>query len=220
MVAWAGGLILARSSKQTNAALSTCEAEVAAAATSFVCVEGLIALLEEWEIVLKPPILLVDNKSALTILELGGSWRTRYFAVRAARVAAEYAQGRIQLRYCRTNDMGADGLTKLAAGHVFEQLRNIMNGILPAVAGPDQCFRAEEHAVSAAVLVSRAALDRRPGDSSAHPGNGGPTDRLIDRPPASRTDVGESEHEEHRETSTSHPLTPSPPTNSQKRRQD
>ena len=39
------------------------EAEVAAAAMSFVCCEGLACLLNEWGIGLDPPTLLVDNKS-------------------------------------------------------------------------------------------------------------------------------------------------------------
>ena len=101
--------MLARSSRQTNSAMSTCEAEVAAAAMSFVCVEGLVGLLEEWGIPLLPPILLIDNKSALTICELGGSWRTRYFEVRAAKIAEEHQRGRVQLRYCQTDVMAADG---------------------------------------------------------------------------------------------------------------
>ena len=86
---------------------------------------------------LKPPILLVDNKSALTLLRLGGSWRTRYFAVRGARIMEELSAGRLQLRYCATQAMGADGLTTLATGEVMEGLRNIMHGIpfiLPSAA--------------------------------------------------------------------------------------
>ena len=55
---------------------------------------------------------MADNKSALTILTLGGSWRTRNFAVRAARILEEFEVDKVQLRYCKTTDMGADGLTK------------------------------------------------------------------------------------------------------------
>ena len=128
LVLWAGSPVLARSSRQPVSALSTCESEVCAAATAWVCAEGLVGLLEEWHLVLNPPILLVDNKSALTLLRLGGSWRTRYFAVRGARIMEELSAGRLQLRYCPTKAMGADGLTKLATGEVMEGLRNIMHG--------------------------------------------------------------------------------------------
>ena len=134
LVSWAGAVVLARSSRQTNSAMSTCEAEVAAAAMSFVCVQGIAYLLEEWGVQLNAPILLVDNKSALTICELGGSWRTRYFAVRAARIAEETLQGRVQLRYCPTAAMAADGLTKLASALVLDMLRSTMSAQPPEIA--------------------------------------------------------------------------------------
>ena len=77
-------MIVWRSSRQPTSALSTCEAEVAAAATTFQVMEGLRCLLEEWGVALDPPKLLIDNKSALVVMDQGGTWRTRYFAVRAA----------------------------------------------------------------------------------------------------------------------------------------
>ena len=120
IIAWAGAVVLSRSSKQSNAALSTCESEVAAAAQGFVCVEGLKCLLLEWGVELAPPILLIDNKSALVVCDVGGTWRTRYFAVRAARLADEHRLGNVVLRYCRTDLMAADGLTKLASSQVMK----------------------------------------------------------------------------------------------------
>ena len=87
IVSWAGSVVLWRSSKQRTAAQSTCEAEVSAAALGFQIVEGLRAILEEWGVTLSTPLLLVDNKSALVLATCGGSWRTRYFAVRAARIS-------------------------------------------------------------------------------------------------------------------------------------
>ena len=146
LISWAGAVILARSSRQTNSALSTCEAEVAAAAMAFVCCEGLISLLEEWGVELRPPILLIDNKSALTIMELGGSWRTRYFSVRAARIAEEYARNKVQLRYCRTNAMAADGLTKMASAVVMEMLREAMSARPPALADATHNFCQQDSA--------------------------------------------------------------------------
>ena len=83
LIAWAGAPTTWRSSRQATAALSTCEAEVSAGAMSYQVAEGLRYLLEEWGIVFKPTILLIDNKSALLLAENGGTWRTRYFAVRA-----------------------------------------------------------------------------------------------------------------------------------------
>ena len=101
---------------------------------SFVCVQGLAYLLEEWGLQLNAPILLIDNRSALTICELGGSWRTRYFAVRAARIAEETLHGRVQLRFCATAAMAADGLTKLASALVLDMLHSTMSARPPEIA--------------------------------------------------------------------------------------
>ena len=141
VIVWEGAIILARSSRQASTALSTCEAEVAAASTSFQVVEGLKVLLTEWDVDVGVPILLVDNKSALRISELGATWRTRYFAIRAARLAEESAAGTISLRYCPTGDMVADGLTKLAAITVMENLRKACDGILPPIPDITQSLR-------------------------------------------------------------------------------
>ena len=70
--------------------------------------EGLKSLIVEWGVTVSPPILLVDNRSALTVAENGGTWRTRYFAVREARLQQEHHHGRVVLRYCPTDDMACD----------------------------------------------------------------------------------------------------------------
>ena len=141
VIAWAGSVILWRSSRQTSSALSTCEAEVSAAATGWQIVEGLMALLNEWSCELSPPLLLIDNKSAVRVAELGGTWRTRYFAVRAARVAEESGAGRVELRYCPTNEMAADALTKTAAATVIAKLRALCDGDLPQIPDASQCYK-------------------------------------------------------------------------------
>ena len=141
VIAWAGSVILWRSSRQTSSALSTCEAEVSAAATGWQIVEGLRALLHEWSCELDPPLLLVDNKSALRVAELGGTWRTRYFAVRAARLAEESAAGRVDLRYCPTLDMMADALTKTAGEKIIGRLRGLCDGDLPNIPDESACYK-------------------------------------------------------------------------------
>ena len=65
LVTWGGAVILWRSSKQTFSALSSCEAEVAAAALTFQVLEGLRHLLTEWGVTVATPTLHVDNKSAI-----------------------------------------------------------------------------------------------------------------------------------------------------------
>ena len=141
VIVWAGSVILWRSSRQTSSALSTCEAEVSAAATGWQIVEGLKALLAEWSCKLRPPLLLVDNKSAVRVAELGGTWRTRYFAVRAARLAEESGKDNVEIRYCPTADMMADGLTKTAGANVLEKLRKLCDGEMPKIPDENQCFK-------------------------------------------------------------------------------
>ena len=99
LIAWGGGVTVWRSSRHHTSALSTCEAEVAAAALSFQVVEGLRCLLAELRIPLATPLLLVDSKAALSVAESGGTWRTRYFAVRAARLGEEHRRQDVTMRY-------------------------------------------------------------------------------------------------------------------------
>ena len=74
---------------------------------------------------------MIDNKAALTAASLGATWRTRYYAVRAKRLLEENQQGRVQFKYCQTNEMVADALTKLATANVIQVLVNAMDGHLP-----------------------------------------------------------------------------------------
>ena len=133
LIAWAGGVVSWRSSRQSTAALSTCEAEVSAAALGFQILEGLRSLLEEWGVQIQTPLLLVDNKSALTVAEQGGTWRTRYFAVRAARLGDESRAGNLDLRHCPTLDMGADCLTKMSSAILLKNMRDCLDGSLPPI---------------------------------------------------------------------------------------
>ena len=186
LISWAGAVVLARSSRQTNSAMSTCEAEVAAAAMAFVCCEGLRALLEEWGQHLDAPILLVDNKSALTVLELGGSWRTRYFAVRAARIAEEFARERVQLRYCETKAMAADGLTKLAASAVMDMLREAMSGRFPALAPPTSNFTKEDPNWWGGMLRAFTARSPTRAELALRTHRSGKTSDLVHKRPLAR----------------------------------
>ena len=128
LIVWDGAVILARSSRQSTPALSTCESEVSAAATGYTVCEGLMCLLREWGLKLDPPSLMIDNRSALTVAEHGGTWRTRYFAVRASRLTYEHQLGNLELLYAPTAAMLADALTKLASGEVLEKFRRAMDG--------------------------------------------------------------------------------------------
>ena len=121
-----------RSSKQTVSALSTAEAEIGAAALGWCIMEGLRQLLQDLGVTIDCAKLLIDNKAAIAITECGANWRTRYFAVRGKRLHEEHARGSVSLEHCKTGDMIADGLTKLASHPVLETLYQAMAGNLPA----------------------------------------------------------------------------------------
>ena len=127
-ISWDSAVVCARSSRQHKAALSTCEAEVAASATGFTLGEALQLLITEWDVELAPPYLLIDNKSALDICHGKGTWKTKYFAIRAARIAQEFSLGNVVIRYCQTALMLADGLTKFAASNVMMKMRDGLDG--------------------------------------------------------------------------------------------
>eukprot|EP00974_Lingulodinium_polyedra_P036879 3536559-Lingulodinium_polyedra.AAC.1 len=65
---------------------------------------------------------MIDNIAALIAAQLGATWRTRYYAVRAQRLLEESRRGTAILEHCPTKLMIADGLTKLASAEVLEAL--------------------------------------------------------------------------------------------------
>ena len=131
LLMWGGSIILWRSSRQTVSALCTAEAELVAAALTFSVIQGLKILLQEWGLIFDACTIKVDNTAAITIAENGGSWRTRYFAVRGSRINEEIALGSIKLDHEPTGKMLADGLTKLGTSDMLSNVRNAMKGVLP-----------------------------------------------------------------------------------------
>ena len=154
LISWADATTTWRSSRQATAALSTCEAEVSAGAMAFQVAEGLKYLLEEWGVVFKPTILLIDNKSALLLGENGGTWRTRYFAVRAARLQEEHQSGNLILRYCPTASMAADAMTKMGTSQILDNLREAMNCNLPAVPSDSMTVKVSDDSWWAAGVIA------------------------------------------------------------------
>ena len=122
MVSFGGSIIVWRSSRQTVSTLSTAEAELNAATLAWQILEGIRLLIGDLGIHIPKVRLLVDNKAALTIAECGGSWRTRYFAVRGHRLHEEHVTGRAIIEHCKTELMLADALTKLASAPVVATL--------------------------------------------------------------------------------------------------
>eukprot|EP00975_Prorocentrum_lima_P007700 1650332-Prorocentrum_lima.AAC.1 len=59
------------------------------AALAWQVVAGIKELLHDWSVPLTPTRLLIDNSAALSIIDIGSNWRTRYFGVRATRIREE-----------------------------------------------------------------------------------------------------------------------------------
>ena len=128
VVTWGDSIITWRSSRQTVPALSTSEAELYAGTLSWQIVEGLRFLLQEFNFPILVTKLLLDNAAALTIAKCGATWRTRYFAVRAARLHLEYTLGETDLEHCKSKEMIADALTKFSTTDVIHILHMAMGG--------------------------------------------------------------------------------------------
>ena len=77
-------------------------------------------------------LLLFDSKSALTVAEPCGSWCTRYFAVRAARLGEEHRRATVTLRHCKADSMAAGALAKMCSSTLLDQMRSASAGDLPA----------------------------------------------------------------------------------------
>ena len=99
-------------------------------------------------------MLCVDNQAALTMIDAGGSWRTRYYAVRAARLHDEMAAGNISVRYCVTVDMVADALTKLCSAVVLEMARRAMEGQFPPLPGAEKVVQITDQTWWGALLLA------------------------------------------------------------------
>jgi transposase InsO family protein len=126
-------LISWRSCKQKTTALSTAEAEVDALVT---CVRELVwlnNLLKEMKIKTKEPITIYeDNKSCIDMIKKPApSARNRHIATKIHFLYELIQEKTIEVTYCPTSEMLADGLTKALPLNKFREFRkqvNICNG--------------------------------------------------------------------------------------------
>jgi len=131
IVSWGGSIIVWRSTRQSVSALNTAEAELNAASLGWQIVAGLRMLMSDFGVEIPTVSVMIDNTAALSIINCGGNWRTRYFAVRGHRLHEEHAKGAAQLLHCPTAIMLADSLTKLPAANVLARLHDAMQGNMP-----------------------------------------------------------------------------------------
>ena len=133
-----GTAISWRSKKQTCVALSTAEAEyiaLASAAQESLWLQQLLADLKKEET--KSVVMYEDNQSAISMAknpQFHG--RTKHIAIKYHFVREQVSNGNLELRYCKTNDMIADMMTKGLSGEQFEKLRH-MAGMAPMIEHPE-----------------------------------------------------------------------------------
>ena len=120
-----GTAISWRSKKQTCVALSTAEAEYIAlsgATQESLWLQQLLADLKKEEA--KSMVIYEDNQSAISMArnpQFHG--RTKHIAIKYHFIRELVTNGKLELRYFRTNDMVADMMTKGLSGEQFEKLR-------------------------------------------------------------------------------------------------
>ena len=115
-------------------ALSTAEAEyitLASAAQESLWLQQLLAdLLKEPT---KPMVIFEDNQSAICMAknpQFHG--RSKHIAIKYHFIREQVSNGKVELKYCKTNDMIADIMTKGLNGEQFEKLR-LMAGVAPII---------------------------------------------------------------------------------------
>ena len=119
-------------------ALSTAEAEyiaLSSAAQESLWLQQLLADLKKEEA--KSMVIYEDNQSAISMArnpQFHG--RTKHIAIKYHFIREQVTNGKLELRYFRTNDMVADMMTKGLSGEQFEKLR-LMAGMAPMNEHPE-----------------------------------------------------------------------------------
>lgn len=127
-----GAPISWRSKKQTTVALSTAEAEYIALSCATQEAVWLRQLASELNLKQsKPTVIYEDNQSAISFARNAQvQGRMKHIDIRYHFIQEKVIDGTIEIKYCSTDQMLADILTKGLSGTVFNRLRK-MTGIVP-----------------------------------------------------------------------------------------
>jgi hypothetical protein len=125
------GAVISDSTKQKVNSRSSTEAELKGIDDEIVKVEWVKHFIEAQGFDIKRNIIFQDNTSAMK-LEINGkassTKRTRHFNIRLFYVKNLVERGEVSIRYCPTEDMIADFMTKPTVGKKFQTLRDfVMN---------------------------------------------------------------------------------------------
>jgi hypothetical protein len=125
------GAVISDSTKQKVNSRSSTEAELKGIDDEIGKVEWVRRFIEAQGFNIQRNIIFQDNTSAMK-LEINGkassTKRTRYFNIRLFYVKNLVERGEVSIRYCPTEDMIADYMTKPTVGKKFQMLRDyVMN---------------------------------------------------------------------------------------------
>lgn len=123
----AGGPVSWRSRKAKSVARSTAEAELQAlgdATAEAIWLRRLMADLQGHSEESEGPVLInEDNRGAIVLARNGGSVRAKHIDIQLHFIKDEIEKGVVEVKYCPSDDMLADGLTKPLPGPAFEDHR-------------------------------------------------------------------------------------------------
>jgi hypothetical protein len=124
------GAVLARSIKTRIVPKSSAEAELITASDGTGSALWLREFLTHQGYSLSPSILLEDNKAAIQLIKHGRptSERTRHIKIRHFFIKQFLETGEIEIKYCPTDLMIADILTKPLQGDRFLRIRDMLLG--------------------------------------------------------------------------------------------
>ena len=126
VIIYAGAAILCKSSKQSIVTKSSAEAELVALCDGVAMVMACRNFLSGLGVELGPSTVYEDNKAVLEMIKVDGpySLRTRHLSIRLFFSKQFVDNGDIVVRYCATENMIADMLTKPLVGARFRMLRD------------------------------------------------------------------------------------------------
>jgi hypothetical protein len=132
VVMMAGGPVSTKTTKQGNITISTTEAELVACSEACRESEWIWFLLEELGFKQTEPITVhCDNTAVVAIAKNPGNHNgTKHIEVRHLYIRHLVDQGRANIKYCWTEDMIADILTKAIPTRLFIKLRHML-GVRP-----------------------------------------------------------------------------------------
>ena len=121
-----GGVLMCSSKKQSITSGSSTESELIAISDGLKDITWAYYFMEEQGYDMSPSVIFQDNESTIKLAKNGrrSSNRTKHINNRFFRIHDKFKNDEIDLHYCASEGMWADGLTKPLQGKAFIEFRN------------------------------------------------------------------------------------------------